>query len=122
VLVLLALLTGMGSTANAQTGTGAFNTSCETVAPADPSVLVSPRIHRVQLGQERAMVLVAPGYDTSRGRYPVRWLLHGGLQNYACFLLETDLLSFAASEPADRQAIVVMPDGGFSAGRSRPSR
>lgn len=54
-------------------------------------------------------VLVPDDYDsTNWRRYPVLYLLHGGLQDFRKFDLEDDIRGLTAG----RRLIVVMPDGG----------
>ncbi len=54
-------------------------------------------------------VLLPDDYDASPSRrYPVMYLLHGGLQDFRKFDLEDDIRGLTAG----RRIIVVMPDGG----------
>ena len=53
-------------------------------------------------------VLLPDGYYTSGRRYPVLYLLHGGVQDFRKFDLEDDIRGLTAG----RNLIVVMPDGG----------
>ena len=62
-------------------------------------------------GQTKARVLVPSGYDPAK-RYPVLFLLHGALDNYASWTDKGD----AEAITKDFGAIVVMPDTGEKAG------
>ena len=53
-------------------------------------------------------VLLPDDYFTSTRRYPVLYLLHGGLQDFRKFDMEDDIRGLTAG----RRLIVVMPDGG----------
>lgn len=55
------------------------------------------------------MVLLPADYDTSEKHYPVLYLLHGFSQNYTVWPIMG-----LAQHVADRDLIVVMPDGGNS--------
>lgn len=59
--------------------------------------------------QPAVNVLLPDDYDESPSRrYPVMYLLHGGLQDFRTFDLQDDIRSLTAG----RRIIVVMPDGG----------
>lgn len=53
-------------------------------------------------------VLLPDGYDKSKARYPVVYLLHGVGDNYRSWTALTDVVAFTKRT----KAIVVMPDGG----------
>jgi S-formylglutathione hydrolase FrmB len=53
-------------------------------------------------------VLLPDDYNTSSRRYPVMYLLHGGVQDFRKFDMEDDIRGLTAG----RRLIVVMPDGG----------
>ena len=77
-------------------------TSVETRFPGQPSA--------------KATVLLPDGYHTSNKRYPVLYLLHGGLGDYGQFRnLGIEGLT------AGKEIIVVMPDGGFAGWYSNPA-
>jgi S-formylglutathione hydrolase FrmB len=84
---------------------------CHTI-PLDPSSYHgdSARVRVDAVGEVPMLVLVPADYDESTRCYPVVYLLQGGINRFDCFLGETDLIAFTASQPVNRQAIVVMPD------------
>lgn len=55
-------------------------------------------------------------YTTTWRRYPVLYLLHGGLQDFRKFHMEDDIIGLTAG----RRVIVVMPDGGAAGWYSNP--
>ncbi len=55
-------------------------------------------------------------FSTSWRRYPVLYLLHGGVQDFRKFHLEDDIIGLTAG----RRLIVVMPDGGPAGWYSNP--
>lgn len=55
-------------------------------------------------------------FHTSWRRYPVMYLLHGGLQDFRKFHLEDDIIGLTRG----RRLIVVMPDGGPAGWYSNP--
>ncbi|MDO5094674.1 MAG: alpha/beta hydrolase family protein [Propionibacteriaceae bacterium] len=65
----------------------------------------------------RATVLLPDGYHTSGKRYPVLYLLHGGLGDY----LEFRRLNIEGLT-AGKDIIVVMPEGGLAGWYSNPQR
>lgn len=91
-------------------------------ASAVESACPPPRCseHSITLGRFpfRFNVLLPPGYDADARRYPVLYLFSGGAgghgfyQDRWAWLLGTDLVDWTASLPANRQAIVVLPDHG----------
>lgn len=86
---------------------------CNTIPLADDTYAGTDSRVRVEvIDGTRTVVLVPPRYHSSNARYPVLWLFHGGLSHEDCFLSKTDLITFTAAQPADRQAIIVVPDGG----------
>ncbi|MDO5082704.1 twin-arginine translocation signal domain-containing protein [Arachnia propionica] len=64
----------------------------------------------------RATVLLPDGYHTSGKRYPVLYLLHGGLGSYMQF---RDLGIEGLT--AGKELIVVMPEGGYAGWYSNPA-
>ncbi len=67
--------------------------------------------------QPAVNVLLPDDYDeTTSRRYPVMYLLHGGLQDFRKFDLEDDIRGLTAG----RRIIVVMPDGGNAGWYSNP--
>jgi enterochelin esterase-like enzyme len=80
-------------------------------APPSPQRLVlasfpAPSIRR----QQRAIVVLPPGYDSGRSRYAVLELLHGRPGQPEDYLSATDLLGALAS-PTAPPLIAVLPDG-----------
>jgi len=61
-------------------------------------------------------VLLPDDYFTSNRRYPVLYLLHGGLQDFRKFDMEDDIRGLTAG----KRLIVVMPDGGAAGWYSNP--
>lgn len=61
-------------------------------------------------------VLLPDDYYTSGRRYPVLYLLHGGVQDFRKFDMEDDIRGLTAG----RRLIVVMPDGGPAGWYSNP--
>lgn len=63
-------------------------------------------------------VLLPRGYHTSGKRYPVLYLLHGGTQDFIVWMngMGVDLRALTA----DKELIVVMPDGGQAGWYSNP--
>lgn len=61
-------------------------------------------------------VLLPDGYHTSGKRYPVLYLLHGGVQDFTTFHREYDIVRATAF----KDLIVVMPDGGRAGWYSNP--
>lgn len=55
-------------------------------------------------------------FHTDWRRYPVLYLLHGGLQDFRKFHMEDDIIGLTAG----RRLIVVMPDGGAAGWYSNP--
>ena len=72
---------------------------------ATPSIGWLPRVN----------VLLPDAYDASR-RYPVLYLLHGGGEDYSTFDTKYDI----RNHTAERDLIVVMPDGGKAGWYSDP--
>ena len=74
------------------------------------------RLSTPSIGWEPGVnVLLPDGYDPAR-RYPVYYLLHGGVQDFMKFDLEDDIRGLTAG----RDLIVVMPDGGKAGWYSNP--
>lgn len=61
-------------------------------------------------------VLLPDDYGSGNRRYPVMYLLHGGLQDFRKFDMEDDIRGLTAG----RRLIVVMPDGGGAGWYSNP--
>jgi S-formylglutathione hydrolase FrmB len=70
-----------------------------------------PVPRRVQVPERTVRVLLPEGYDDSRRRYPVFYLLHGAGDTFATWTENTDVQEFSTSLPV----IIVMPDGGRNA-------
>lgn len=109
LLTVAATLVATLSVANAATEDLLIR--CHTI-PLRPSSNPgpSPRVVADRVGGVPMLVLLPASYETSTARYPVVYLLQGGVNHMDCYLGKTDLIAFTASQPADRQAIVVMPD------------
>lgn len=76
---------------------------------APPKHFVDDEVHSAAVG--RAMkyrVLLPEGYERSRDRYPVLYLLHGLSGDYLDWSTRTDLARLAAR----LRLVIVMPDGG----------
>jgi S-formylglutathione hydrolase FrmB len=73
--------------------------------------MVVPVPRRLRVPDSTVRVLVPAGYDTSRRRYPVLFLLHGAGDTFATWTERTDVQAFSADLPV----IIVMPDGGHDA-------
>ena len=79
-----------------------------------PETFENRRVDRIVFpGGANVLVLEPPDYDETRRRYPVLYLLHGGIQTSDSWILHSDLIDFTAGLPDSEQAIVVMPDGGL---------
>lgn len=89
--------------------------SCETTFGQSPFA-GSRRVRTAQVGPSRVRVLLPPAYRTSKRRYPVLYLLHGAQGSADSWLVYSDLVSFTASLPDRRQAVVVMPDTTLNSG------
>lgn len=76
------------------------------------------RFSTSQIGWDPGVnVLLPDDYDANpTRRYPVLYLLHGGLQDFRKFDLEDDIRGLTAG----RRLIVVMPDGGGAGWYSNP--
>lgn len=72
------------------------------------------RIRELTIFGDQVSVLLPPAYQTSRRRYPLLYLLHGGTDSQDHFLTQTDLLSFTRGLPDSQQMIVVTPFAGLS--------
>jgi S-formylglutathione hydrolase FrmB len=77
-----------------------------------PPYAQSPRVRVDKVNGRDVIVLLPPGYATSHADYPVLYFFHGVISRPDCLFTKTDLLEFTAGQPTDKQAIVVMPDGG----------
>jgi S-formylglutathione hydrolase FrmB len=80
---------------------------------------VDARLHELTFttpavsGETKVRVLLPTGYDASgKTRYPVLYLLHGAVDNYASWTDKGDAAAITANAPL----IVVMPDSGPSGG------
>lgn len=89
--------------------------SCERTFGQSPFA-GSRRVLTAQVGPSRVRVLLPPAYRTSKRRYPVLYLLHGAQGSADSWLVYSDLVSFTASQPERRQAVVVMPDTTVNSG------
>jgi S-formylglutathione hydrolase FrmB len=106
---------GVPVTAFAREATGA----CASVMDPNNAPSTDPRIEHISVAGTHVNVLLPPNYHRDHGtRYPVLYLFHGAFSDEDSFSTQTNVLSFTASLPESRQAIVVMPDGGrLPAGR-----
>lgn len=73
--------------------------------------LVVPTPASVVVPESTVRVLLPEGYDGTRERYPVLYLLHGAGDTFATWTEQTDVAAFSAGFPI----IIVMPDGGRDA-------
>lgn len=73
--------------------------------------VVVPVPRRLKVPDATVRVLLPAGYETSRARYPVLYLLHGAGDTYTRWTENTDVQAFSAQFPL----IIVMPDGGRDA-------
>ena len=89
--------------------------SCEKTFGQSPFA-GSRRVRTARVGASRVRVLLPPAYRTSKRRYPVLYLLHGAQGSADSWLVYSDLVSFTASLPDSRQAVVVMPDTSLNSG------
>jgi len=79
-------------------------------APINVAPAVVVNVPSAVLGEERqAAILLPSGYDKSRDRYPVLYLLHGGGQDHTAFAVRD---WFRAQ--ASRNIIIVTPNAGDS--------
>ncbi|WP_436701035.1 alpha/beta hydrolase [Nocardioides sp. BYT-33-1] len=76
------------------------------------------RFATAQIGWQPGVNVLLPDdyYTTNWRRYPVLYLLHGGLQDFRKFHMEDDIIGLTAG----RRLIVVMPDGGGAGWYSNP--
>jgi diacylglycerol O-acyltransferase/trehalose O-mycolyltransferase len=79
-----------------------------------PEQASGPRITHVTVDGHPASVLLPPGYNQGKKRYPVLYLLHGGGDSVDHFLADTDLVKVTAALPPGRQYLVVTPFGDFA--------
>ena len=90
-------------------GADANETSCASDPPPPPS----PRLARIQVEGLFVNVLLPADYASSTARrYPVLYLLHPLDYNENTWLDLSDVEQFTDGFRGDREAIVVMPDGG----------
>jgi diacylglycerol O-acyltransferase/trehalose O-mycolyltransferase len=89
--------------------------SCEQTFGQEPFAGDS-RVLTAQVGPSRVRVLLPPAYHTSTRRYPVLYLMHGAQGSADSWLVYSDLVSFTASLPDNRQAVVVMADTSLNSG------
>src|SRR5918996_6635419 len=68
-----------------------------------------PRVVHEQLGGVKFNVVLPPGYEDSRRRYPVVYLLNSALGDQDEYLTATDLIDFTGTLPRAQRAIVVLP-------------
>ncbi len=73
--------------------------------------VVVPLPKGVSVPDSTVRILLPAGYDASRARYPVLYLLHGAGDTYATWTERTDVQDFTARLPL----VIVMPDGGRNA-------
>jgi S-formylglutathione hydrolase FrmB len=104
----VALLAIAATFAAAAVPAAANKSSCT----ADLPPAASPRIVRPTVDGLTMNVLLPSDYATSGRRYPVLYLLHGGLYNENTWLDQSDVERFTRPFEGDQAAIVVMPDGG----------
>jgi S-formylglutathione hydrolase FrmB len=73
-----------------------------------------------EIGWQPAVNVLLPEdyFQTSWRRYPVMYLLHGGLQDFRKFHMEDDIIGLTRG----RRLIVVMPDGGAAGWYCNPVR
>jgi S-formylglutathione hydrolase FrmB len=69
---------------------------------------VVPVPRRVSVPDSTVRVIVPTGYETTRKRYPVLFLLHGAGDTFATWTERTDVQEFSADLPI----IIVVPDAG----------
>lgn len=76
------------------------------------------RFATAQIGWQPAVNVLLPEdyFSTTWRRYPVMYLLHGGLQDFRKFHMEDDIIGLTRG----RRLIVVMPDGGAAGWYSNP--
>lgn len=76
------------------------------------------RFATAEIGWQPGVNVLLPDdyYTTTWRRYPVLYLLHGGLQDFRKFDMEDDIRGLTAG----RRLIVVMPDGGGAGWYSNP--
>ena len=89
--------------------------SCEATFGQAPFA-GSRRVLTAKVGPSRVRVLLPPRYRVSGRRYPVLYLLHGAQGSADSWLVYSDLVSFTASLPDSRQAVVVIPDTSLNSG------
>src|SRR4051812_33024247 len=115
--VALAFLIALAApaTAHARVATGV----CALVMDPNNEPSTDPRIEHISVAGTHVNVLLPPRYRQDHGRrYPVLYLFHGAFSDEDSFSTQTNVISFTASLPDNRQAIIVMPDGGrLPAGR-----
>jgi diacylglycerol O-acyltransferase / trehalose O-mycolyltransferase len=75
-----------------------------------------PRLHRAVVDGVDVAVVLPPGYDQDRRRYPVLYLLHGAQGDEDSWIQYGGLLEDTGARPANQQAIVVMPRMGVITG------
>jgi S-formylglutathione hydrolase FrmB len=73
--------------------------------------VVVPLLKGVSVPDSTVRIILPVGYDTTRTRYPVLFLLHGAGDTYATWSERTDVQDLTAQFPL----IVVMPDAGHDA-------
>lgn len=76
------------------------------------------RFATAQIGWQPAVNVLLPEdyFHTNWRRYPVMYLLHGGLQDFRTFHMQDDIVGLTRG----RRLIVVMPDGGPAGWYSNP--
>ena len=68
-----------------------------------------PRVQRAVVGGMPVAVVLPPGYERSRTRYPVVYLMHGAQGDEDSWIEYGDLLASTAARSPREQAIVVLP-------------
>ncbi len=85
---------------------------CAAMMDPNNAPSTDPRIEHISVAGTHVNVLLPPHYHQDQGRrYPVLYLFHGAFSDEDSFSTQTNVLSFTASQPEHRQAIIVMPDG-----------
>jgi len=114
-VVGLAIAAGPASGASSSSASPIPKDSCEQ-AVGQTAFGSNPRVIKTNVGGSRVRVLLPPRYRKSKHRYPVLYLLHGAQGSADSWLVYSDLISFTASLPDKKQAIVVMADTTLSSG------
>jgi diacylglycerol O-acyltransferase/trehalose O-mycolyltransferase len=86
---------------------------CSALTDPGDAPIGDPRLEHLVVAGVPVNVLLPPRYHDHGRRYPVLYLFHGAFEDEDTFSTQTDLLAFTAQLAEDRQAIVVMPSGGY---------